>query len=140
MNADEHSALRTERMDLYSLTLTLPGHLEHDRVLQGLALAIGQVRTGLARRTQLFRDLQDNCEVRHDQLRQALCRGQALASEQAASAIDEAIVEVFDLWGQYDAQLPDPVREAERPDEECRPSADEGEAAARGGCGSEMSG
>ena len=44
MNADEHPALRAECMDLYSLTLVLPEHLEQDHLLQGLVMAIGELR------------------------------------------------------------------------------------------------
>jgi hypothetical protein len=139
MNADEHPALRTECANLYSLTLVLPEHLEQDQLLQGLVMAIVQIRTGLAWHSQFFEALQNNCAIRRDQVRQALCRGQALAYEQAATIIDEAIVEVFDLWGQYDAQPPHPARNADRPDEEPGPSADEGEAAP-GRRGPEMSG
>jgi hypothetical protein len=86
------------------LTLVLPGHLEHDSVLQGLVRAIEETRTGVAGRVQLFLRLEECYAANGNQLRQALCRGQALAGEHAAAALDEAIVETFDLWHQYEAQ------------------------------------
>jgi hypothetical protein len=139
MNADEHPALSARDDGLPSLTFVLPEHFERDEVLQGLVTAITQVRFGLAARVQLFRDLENNCAARDDQPRRALCRGQALGGMRAAAAIDEAIVEVFGLWDQYDEQLLGLVRDGDRPVTKSCLSADE-RPAAEGGCGPEMSG
>jgi hypothetical protein len=117
MNADQHPALSYEPADLPSLTLVLPGGLEHDQTLSGLIQAITQARGGLAARIRQFRQLADGYAARGDPLRQALCRGQALGGEHAGIAIDEAIIEIFDLWPQYEAQL---QRQAEDP----RPAPD----------------
>lgn len=112
MNADRHPALRTEHDDPPSLTLVLPGDLDNDQVLKGLAQAIGEFRTGLAAQVRRFQQLAEEHAARGDQLRQALCRGQVLAYGHDASTLDEAIVTVFDLWPQYQAQLD---RQAEDP-------------------------
>jgi hypothetical protein len=139
MNADEHPALGSGDDELPSLTLVLPEHLGRDEVLQGLVMTITQVRFGLAARIQLFWDLASNCADRGDESRRALCRGQALGGARAAAAIDEAIVEVFGLWDQYDEQLLGLARDSDQPDTTPRPPAGDGPAA-RGGCGPEMPG
>lgn len=136
MNADEHPALSAGDDGLPSLTLVLPEHLERDQVLLGLVTAITEVRFGLAARSQLFRDLENNCAARGDQPRRALCRGQALGGARAAAAIDEAIVEVFGLWDQYDDQLLGLARD-DGPVATPRPQAGDGPAA-RGRGGPEM--
>jgi hypothetical protein len=138
MNADEHPALSADDDGLPSLTFVLPEHLEHDLTLQGMVAAVGKVRSGLAFRVQLFRDLQDNCAARGDELRRELCRGQSLAGAHAAALIDEAIVEVFGLWDQYQEQILGLARDRSRPDAGSGQSAGEGRAA-RGGRGPEMS-
>ena len=139
MNADERPALAADSYDLPSLTLVLPERLEHDLMLQGIVAAIGKVRTGLAFRAQLFRNLECNCAARGDELRRALCRGQLLAGAHAAAVIDEAIVEVFGLWDQYEEQLLGLAPDGSQPDAEPGPSAGEGHAAP-GGCDPEVSG
>jgi hypothetical protein len=106
MSTREHPAVDAEHGDLSSLTLVLPRHLKHDSLLQSLVRAIEQARINVADRVQLFLYLEDTYAASGDRLRQALCRGQALAGEHAAEALDEAIVETFDLWQQYEAQDP----------------------------------
>lgn len=44
----EHPVVNAEHDDLPSLRLVLPGQLDRDQNLAGLAGAIGEVRTGLA--------------------------------------------------------------------------------------------
>ena len=105
MNADQHPALSAEPAELPSLTLVLPGGLDSDQVLTDLVQAIVQVRGGLAARVRQFQQLAEGYAARGDQVSQALCRGQALGGEHAASTIDESIIEIFDLWLQYEAQL-----------------------------------
>jgi hypothetical protein len=138
MNADEHPALSADDDGLPSLTLVLPEHLGHDLTLQGMVAAVGKVRSGLAFRVQLFRDLQDNCAARGDELRRALCRGQVLAGVHAAALIDEAIVEVFGLWDQYEEQILGLACDGSRPDAGSGLSAGE-RRAERGGRGPETS-
>src|ERR1700690_1511690 len=82
-----------------SLTLVLPGDLDKDQILKGLGQAIGQIRTVLAQRAALFHQIVAECAASGSQeLRLAVCHGQALAAEEAAATIDESIVEAFDLW------------------------------------------
>lgn len=108
MNAAQHPVLKAEHDDLPSLTLVLPRRLDRDQTLNALVEAIGQVRTGLAARAWLLRQLEEDCAADGDPLRQALCRGQALGSEHAAATIDEAIISVFGLWDQYASRDPWP--------------------------------
>jgi hypothetical protein len=105
MNADQHPALITAHDDPPSLTLVLPGDLDHDQILAGLVQAISEVRTNLAVRVRQSQQGVERCAACGDQLGQALCRGQVLAHDHDASAIDEAIIEVFGLWPQYETQL-----------------------------------
>lgn len=105
MKADQHPALIVDYDDLPSLTLVLPGSLGKDQTLHGLVQAIRQVRTDLVARARQFQQRVEECAASGDQLRQALCRGQVLASEHAAAAIDEGIVGVFDIWGQYEREI-----------------------------------
>jgi len=100
----EHPIVNAEHDDVPSLRLVLPGHLGRDETLAGLAGAIGEVRTGLAIRAWLCRQLEEDCAASGDVPARALCRGQALGAEHAAAQIDEAIIAVFGLWGQYIAQ------------------------------------
>jgi hypothetical protein len=104
MSTDPDPALITDHEPLPSLTLVLPPGLGKDQVLTGLAEAIGQVRADLAARAQLFQQRVEKYAARGDRLRQALCRGQVIGGEHAATALDEAIIGVFDLWDQYDTQ------------------------------------
>jgi len=100
-----HPIVSAEHDDIPSLRLVLPGHLGRDETLAGLAGAIGEVRTGLAIRAWLCRQLEEDSTESGDRSAEALCRGQALGAEHAAAQIDEAIVAVFGLWGQYTAQV-----------------------------------
>jgi hypothetical protein len=108
MKADEHPALSAEHDDVPGLTLVLPSHLDTSRAVQGLVASIEQARTGLAARLRRFRQLEARYAASGDDVRQALCRGQALGTEHAAAALDEEIIQAFDLWQQYDAQVPCP--------------------------------
>ena len=105
MSTDQHPALFTKHDDPPSLTLVLPGDLDNDQVLKGLAQAIGEFRTNLAAQVQRSQQIVERDAARGDQLGQALGRGQVLAYGNAASTLDEAIIEVFDLWPQYQRQL-----------------------------------
>ena len=105
MDAGQHPALIVEHDGLPSLTLVLPASLGNDQALHGLARAIGQVRTDLADRARLLQRRAGECAASGDLLGQALCRGQLLASEHAASAIDEGIVGAFGLWDQYEREI-----------------------------------
>ena len=100
----KHPVLDDEHDDLPHLRLVLPGHLDKDETLAGLAEAIGQVRTGLAIRAWLCRQLEEDCAGGGGRWGKAEFRGQALGAEHAAAEIDEAIVAVFGLWNQYAAQ------------------------------------
>ncbi len=111
MDTEQHPALIVEHDDLPSLTLVLPGDLGKDQALRGLVQAIGQVRTDLAERVSRFQQRVEDCAAGGDRLGQALCRGQVLAGEHAASAIDEGIIGVFYLWDQYERE----IRRAARP-------------------------
>ena len=120
MNPGDHPAPRTDYLELPTLTLVLPPGLGRDVILTGLAAAIAQVRLELAARMRQFEQLKKECGTAGEDPRQALCRGQGLAFAHAASHIDEAIVEAFDLWRQYEAQLSPadgspPPRERQRP-------------------------
>ncbi len=105
MDAKQHPALMAEHDALPSLALVLPAGLSKDQALQGLVQAIGQVRTDLAERVSRFQQRGEECAASGDQLSQALCRGQVLASEHAAAAIDEGIVGAFGLWEQYEREI-----------------------------------
>ncbi len=105
MNTEQHPALITERDELPSPTLVLPGDLGKDQALTGLVQAIGQVRTDLAARVRLFQRRVQEFAASGDQLGQALCRGQVLAGEHAAATIDEGIVVAFNLWDQYEREI-----------------------------------
>jgi hypothetical protein len=104
-NAEEHPALAAGHNDVPGLTLVLPDRLDSSRTLQGLVGLIEQARAGLADRVRRFRQLE---AASSDLVRQALCRGQALGAEHAAAALDEEIIGAFDLWQQYDVQVPGP--------------------------------
>jgi predicted transcriptional regulator len=106
MNAEEHPALITDHDGLPTLTLILPRHLGKVQILQGLVQAIGQVRSDLAARACRFQRRVQECAASGDRLGQALCRGQVLGGEHAASAIDEEIIGIFDLWDQYEDDIP----------------------------------
>jgi hypothetical protein len=114
-NADEHPALNTEHSDLPSLTLVLPGYLNGSQALQGLVRSIEQARDGLAIWVRRFRQLEEGYAASGDRLRQALCRGQALGAEHTAAMLDEEIIQAFDLWQQYEAQVPGPDNGTDRP-------------------------
>jgi len=119
MNTGQHPAPPPGGSDVPALTLVLPPGLVNDQVLAGLAETIAQVRTQLAARAQLFHHRAGQNAASGGQLGQALCRGEALGSEHAVAAIDEAIVEMFGLWQQYEAQLSatgNPVPSAEPPE------------------------
>ncbi len=105
MNTEQHPALITERDELPNLALVLPSDLSKDQALTGLVQAIRQVRTDLAARVRLFQQRVRECAASGDELGRALCRGQVLAGEHAAAAIDEGIVGAFDLWDQYERQI-----------------------------------
>lgn len=105
MSTSEHPALNTDYDSPPALTLVLPEGLGKDEVLAGLAQAIGQARARLARRALRYHQYVVEHAARGDQLHQAGCRGQVIASSEAVAYIDESIVAAFDLWNQYDAQL-----------------------------------
>jgi hypothetical protein len=121
MNTKHHPALITEHDELPSLTLVLPSNLSKDQALTGLVQAIRKVRTDLAARVQLFQQRVHECAASGDQLGQALCRGQVLAGEHGAAAIDEGIVGAFDLWDQYEREIQEAARIAD--DGEHKPSS-----------------
>jgi hypothetical protein len=126
MNAEEHPALSAGHDDVPGLNLVLPGDLDASRALQGLVASIEQARAGLAGRVRRFRQLEEGYAASGDRVRQALCRGQALGSGHAAAALDEEIIQAFDMWQQYDAQAPGTGNGGDRP------------AAASGGIGTGM--
>jgi hypothetical protein len=103
--AGQLPALSMDRGEVPGLTLVLPAGLARDQLLAGLAEAIGRARATIPGRAQLFRRRTGECAATGDTLGQAQCRGQALANDQAAAAIDEAIVEAFGLWDHYGAHL-----------------------------------
>jgi hypothetical protein len=115
VNAEEHPALSAGHDDVPGLMLALPGHLDASRALQGLVASIEQARAGLAGRVRRFRQLEEGYASSGDRMRQALCRGQALGAGHAAAALDEEIIQAFDLWQQYDAQVPAPENGGARP-------------------------
>jgi hypothetical protein len=108
INTDEHPALSAGHDDVPGLSLVLPDHLGSSRTLQGLVASIEQARAGLADRVRRFRQLEASYAASGDWVRQALCRGQALGSGHTAAALDEEINQAFDLWQQYDVQIPGP--------------------------------
>jgi hypothetical protein len=115
VNTDQHPALFTKHYDPPTLTLVLPGDLDNDQVLKGLAQAIGEFRTNLAAQVQRSQQIVERDAARGDQLGQALGRGQVLAFGNAASTLDEAIIEVFGLWPQYQRQLDRQAEDPQRP-------------------------
>jgi hypothetical protein len=108
MNADEHPALSAGHDDVPGLSLVLPDHLSSSRAVQGLVASIEQARAGLADRVRRFRQLEASYAASGDRVRQALCQGQALGAGHAAATLDEEIIQAFDLWQQYDVQIPGP--------------------------------
>jgi hypothetical protein len=115
MNAEEHPALSAGHDDVPGLMLVLPGHLDASRALQSLVVSIEQARAALAGRVCRFRQLEEGYAASGDRVRQALCRGQALGAGHAAAALDEEIIQAFDLWQPYDAQVPVPGNGGDRP-------------------------
>jgi hypothetical protein len=115
MNAEEHPALSAGHDDVPGLMLVLPGHLDASRALQSLVVSIEQARASLAGRVRRFRQLEQGYAANGDRVRQALCRGQALGAGHAAATLDEEIIQAFDLWQQYDAQVPVLGNGADRP-------------------------
>jgi hypothetical protein len=106
MNADQHPVLKADHDDLPTLTLVFPSGLDASQVLEGLARAISDVYAELAARDWQFQQLEEEYAQRGNQFGKALCRGQALGCQRAATALGEAIIEVFDLWDQYPPQAP----------------------------------
>jgi hypothetical protein len=106
MNDDQHPILAADHNDLPTLTLVLPTGLDTSQILEGLTRAISEVYVGLAARDRQFQQLEDEYAERGNQFGKALCRGQALGCQRAAMALDEAVIEVFDLWDQYPSQAP----------------------------------
>jgi hypothetical protein len=105
MTTGQHPAQTAEPDQPHSLTLVLPAGLGHDQALTGLIQAITRARSAIGDRTRQFQQLAAGYAARNDQTSHALCRGQAMGSDHAAATIDEAIIEIFDLWPQYDTQL-----------------------------------
>jgi len=99
------SALSRDLDPALSLVLVLPRGLGTDQAARGIAQVIGQVRTNLAMRALQFQQHAASRAAAGDTAGEALCRGQALASDHAAGTLDEAIVEVFGLWDQYERQI-----------------------------------
>jgi hypothetical protein len=85
--------------------MVLPHGLSTDQTARGIAEVIGQVRTDLTLRALQFRQHAASRATTGDAAGEALCRGQALASDHAAGTLDEAIAEVFSLWDQYERQI-----------------------------------
>ena len=83
--------------------------------MQGLVALIEQARAGLAGRVRRFRQLEAGCAASGDRVCQALCRGQALGSGHAAAALDEEIIQAFDMWQHHDAQVPGTGNGGDRP-------------------------
>jgi hypothetical protein len=108
MSADQHPSLITDHNDPPALTLVLPGHLDADQTLRGLTEAISRTRADMVRWVRMFQQRLLDYAASGDQLRQAQCRGQVLAGEHAISHLDENIVEVLDLWAQYESQTAGP--------------------------------
>jgi hypothetical protein len=107
MNTDPHPAPAAEADNPPTLTLVLPPHLTSDDAITGLARVIEQLRRTQALRTRRFRQMAEECAASGGQeFRLGLLRGQASAAAEAAAAIDESVIEVFDLWPQYEAQTP----------------------------------
>jgi hypothetical protein len=104
MSIEQHPALSEDYDDVPSLTLVLPGGLSKDQILAGVVQAVGHARTEIAARAIQFRLLAEGDAFTGDAVSQALFRGQALGGENATAMIDEAIVEVFVLWDQYESQ------------------------------------
>jgi hypothetical protein len=121
INTDEHPALTTGHNDVPGLSLMLPDHLDSSRTLQGLVASIEQARAGLADRVRRFRQLEAGYAASGDRVRQAMCRGQALGAGHAAAALDEEIIQAFDLWQQYDIQIPGLGSAADAPAASPRP-------------------
>jgi hypothetical protein len=104
MDPDQHPCLIGTHGELPRLMLVLPGDLDNDQAVTSLVQAISKVRADLAELTSRYQELAEKHAAAGDRLRQAQCRGQALATEHAVEAIDESIIGVFDLWEQYDDQ------------------------------------
>lgn len=113
MNTTEpHSALDTEPQEVSRLTLVLPEHLSKDATLAGLAKAIGEVRTTLARRARRAQQLLEDFAAAGDQLNQARHHGRMEAVTEAVDFIDEEITTAFNLFDQLEAQAPPPHEHA----------------------------
>jgi hypothetical protein len=124
MNTNEpHPALDTEPEEISHLTLVLPEHLSKEETLAGLAKAIGEVRTTLARRARRAQQLLEEFALEGDQLNQARHRGRMEAVTEAVDFIDEEITAAFDLFDQVEAQSPSPHDHA---DEQAGPPSADG--------------
>jgi hypothetical protein len=100
-----HPALTGGSDPVPSLTLVLPPGLGTDQAARGIVAAVEQARASLTRRALHYQQRAEHAAIAGDHLSQALCRGQALASKHAVGTLDEAIMEVFGLWPQYERQM-----------------------------------
>ena len=106
MPDERHPALDQNSPDLPSLTLVLPDGTE--QLTADLAWAICQTRASMVTWAQWSQRQRDECATSHDLLGQAAARGQMLAAEHVIAHLDESLVEAFDLWDQYERQIPPP--------------------------------
>jgi hypothetical protein len=98
-----------------SLTLVFPDALSKEQLLAGLADAVRRARRDLTINLEAFQWRMDYYAAQGDHVQQALCRGQVLGADNAIAKIDEAIIEAFGLWAQYDTQVPPPATPATPP-------------------------
>jgi hypothetical protein len=99
-----HPGLSTDDSAIPALTLVLPG--DAGEALENLARAVSETRAQMVSWVTLFKQRRNECAARGDQLGQAMAQGQVLAGEHIIDHLDENIVETFDLWDQYETQVP----------------------------------
>jgi hypothetical protein len=108
---DRHPALTGGYDPVPALTLVLPRHLDTDQAARHMVAALEQARASLTRRALHYQQHARHSAIAGDHLGQAGNRGQALACEHAVGTLDEAVIEIFGLWEQYERQLqPRPPR------------------------------
>jgi hypothetical protein len=86
------------------LTIVIPEHLARDKVVAYLVDAITTVRTYTANQAAGFQRLAMEHAASGDHLKQALCRGLTLGYDAATLMIEQEIIKIFDLFGQWEAQ------------------------------------
>ncbi|GAA2628660.1 hypothetical protein SMC26_29510 [Actinomadura fulvescens] len=81
------------------LVLILPDSITEPQVLQAVTQALSAFRAGLVREATAYTDAARRAR---DPIRRATLAGQAQATNQAVTRLDEAIIAQLNLWARYD--------------------------------------